>query len=100
MLRSAQKNVADQAVQKADISIKRAQLLAAVIASVLTAGLAIFTVYWNSQSKQDLLNQNYVNLEKRIDEKLATSKQIEELKKQVEHLQSQVASMDYNPGRR
>lgn len=94
------KNVADEAVQRADLSIKKAQQRAALVGAIVTAALAIFTLFWNSQSKVDLLNQNYVNLEQRIDGKLATSKRIEDLQREVEHLQSQVADLTRNRERK
>jgi deoxycytidine triphosphate deaminase len=94
------KDVADKAVQTADLSIKKAQQRAALVGTIVTALLAVFTLYWNSQSKVDLLNQNEANLEKRIDEKLATNKRIADLERQVERLQTQIANSARDLGRR
>jgi dCTP deaminase len=84
--------IADKAVQAADISIKRAQNRAAVIGAIVTALLTIFTLYWNSQSKVDLLNQNEATMEKRFDDKLANDKRIAELEHEVKNLQSKMGS--------
>lgn len=84
--------IADKAVKAADVSIKRAQNRAAVIGSIVTALLAIFTLYWNSQSKVDLLDQNETTMEKRFDDKLANDKRITELEQEVKELKIQLAS--------
>jgi len=85
--------IADKAVKTADISIKRAQNRAAVIGAVVTALLTIFTLYWTSQSKVDLLNQNEATMEKRFDDKLANDKRTTELEQQVKDLKSQIAAL-------
>lgn len=85
--------IADKAVSAADISIKRAQNKAAGIGVVVTALLTIFTLYWNSQSKVDLLNQNETTMEKRFDDKLANDKRITDLEQQVKDLKSQIAAL-------
>jgi dCTP deaminase len=92
--------IAEKAVKTADISIKRAQNRAAVIGAVVTALLAIFTLYWNSQSKVDLLNQNAATMEKRFDDKLANDKRITELEQQVKDLKSQIAALSNVPARK
>jgi dCTP deaminase len=83
--------IAEKAVKTADISIKRAQTRATVIGVVVTALLTSFTLYWNSQSKVDLLNQNEATMEKRFDDKLANDKRITDLEQQVRDLKSQIA---------
>ena len=85
--------IAEDAVKTADISIKRAQNRAAAIGVVVTALLTIFTLYWNSQSKVDLLNQNEATMEKRFDDKLSNDKRITELEQQVKELKSQIAAL-------
>lgn len=90
--------IADRAVKTADISIKRAQNRATVIGVVVTAALTIFTLYWNSQSKVDLLNQNQTTMEKRFDEKLANNARIIELEQQVKDLKLQVAALSNTRG--
>jgi hypothetical protein len=63
-----------------------------VIGAIVTALLTIFTLYWNSQSKVDLLNQNEAAMEKRFDDKLANDKRIAELEHEVKNLQSKMGS--------
>ena len=90
--------IASDAVKEADLfSIKRAQyLFAAGVGTLVTILLTIFTFYWNGRSKAEIRDNDYGNLEKRIDDKLAASKEIEELKRQIERLNSQMAALKQN----
>lgn len=82
--------VAEKAVLKADLSIKKAQTRAALIGTVVTACIAIFTLYWNSQSNMNLLSQEYLNLDKKMDDKINTVRQVDEIQKQTQDLQRQL----------
>ncbi len=68
--------IAEKAVQSADLSIKRAQVIGGLAGAALTVALAAFTLYWTSLSKVDLLNQNESALEKRIDDKFDNNERI------------------------
>jgi polyhydroxyalkanoate synthesis regulator phasin len=92
--------IADEAVKTADISIKRAQNRVAVVGALVTALLTIFTLYWNSQAKVDLLTQNEAAMEKRFDDKLANDKRITELEQQVKDLKSQITASSHVSARK
>jgi dCTP deaminase len=83
-------SIANRAVEKADISIKRAQNRGALIGVIVTALLTLFTLYYNSSSKADALDENNKAMEKRFDERLATSKEVNELRNKIQELQSQI----------
>jgi deoxycytidine triphosphate deaminase len=80
-------DVQQRAESIAHSAVKQAALNLTLLGSIATIVIALGTLYFNSQSKIDLLNQSVSNLEKSFNERVDTNKRLEELERRIAEIE-------------